>query len=145
MKSRARVETYTFNISPSADKIGGLLKKVLSKIKNKVENRSELEFKLELSFREMMANAIEHGSKLAADNDLDKKLKIKIELKIYSDKMSIQVEDPGPGFNWKGYDFKINQNFEEKGRGLKMINKVADKIEFNQQGNIITVFFNLEN
>ncbi|MFP4021604.1 MAG: ATP-binding protein, partial [Halanaerobium sp.] len=134
---------YKFNISPCADEIGGLLKKVLAKIKNKGENSSELEFKVELSLREMLANAIEHGCKKRSDDDLTEDLEIIIMLKIYADKISIQVQDPGSGFNWKDHNFKMGSNFEAKGRGLKMINKVADKIEFNQQGNIITVFFNL--
>lgn len=139
--SGVEVDSYKFNISSNVDEIGPLLKKVLTKIKNKAENSSELEFKLELSLREMIANAIEHGCKLKVDNDSSENLEIKSILKIYNDKISFQVQDPGSGFNWKDHDLKMSLSFKEKGRGLKMINKVADKIEFNQKGNIITVAF----
>lgn len=145
MKSRAREKTHKFNISPNSDKIGDLIKKILIIIGENIEDSSELEFKIELALRETLANAIEHGSKLAAENDLDEELEIIIGLKIQPDKILIQVEDPGPGFNWEDCNLKMTPNFEEKGRGLKMINVVADKIEFNQQGNKITVVFDFKN
>lgn len=141
MESNSKLETYKFNISPNADEIESLLEKILKETKKGEKTSSEIDFKLELSLREMLANAIEHGCKLKTNNNLRKDLEIKIMLKIYPDRIILQVQDPGSGFNWKDHDLKMSLSFKEKGRGLKMINKVADKIEFNQKGNIITVTF----
>lgn len=133
---------YQFEIKCEADEIGPTLKSILSKIEKEVEDSQELLFKFELAAREMLANAIEHGCALAASNGkkLDN-LKIKTIFKIVEDHIIYSVQDPGPGFDWKNYDLKTMPKFEEKGRGLKMINKVTDKMEFNQAGNEIKVTF----
>ncbi|MFP4020573.1 MAG: ATP-binding protein [Halanaerobium sp.] len=135
---------YQFEIKCEAGEIGPTLKSILSKIEKEVEDSQELLFKFELAAREMLANAIEHGCSLAASNGkkLDD-LKIKTILKIAETNIIYSVEDPGPGFDWENYDLKTMPKFEEKGRGLKMINKVTDKMEFNQAGNEIKVTFKI--
>lgn len=133
-----------FKIECRADEISPLLEKVFSELDKSVENSSEIMFKLELAAREMLANAIEHGCALAAENDEDlKNLRIGIKLIIGADELIFKVEDPGPGFDWENYDLEKMPKFEEKGRGLKMINKVSDQIKFNSSGNIITAAFKL--
>jgi serine/threonine-protein kinase RsbW len=133
-----------FKIGCRADEISPLLEKVFSELDKSVKNSSEIMFKLELAAREMLANAIEHGCALAAENDEDlKNLSIGIKLIIGADELIFKVEDPGPGFDWKNYDLEKMPKFEEKGRGLKMINKVSDQIEFNSSGNKITAVFKL--
>lgn len=133
-----------FKIECRADEISPLLEKVFSELEKSVENSSDIMFKLELAAREMLANAIEHGCALAAENDenLDN-LRIKIGLIISADELFFKVEDPGPGFDWKNYDLNKMPKFEEKGRGLKMINQVSDQIKFNSTGNKITAVFKL--
>ncbi len=132
---------FLYKINCRAAQIAGLLNKIFTQIKQEIEESSEVEFKLEMAAREMLANAIEHGCSLAAENkEANDDLKIEVELKLKKESLSFQVKDPGPGFDWESYDLTTMPRFEEKGRGLKMINKVADKMVFNQQGNIITIY-----
>jgi serine/threonine-protein kinase RsbW len=133
-----------FKIGCKAEEISPLLEKVFSELVNSVENSSKIIFKLELAAREMLANAIEHGCALATKSSGSlKNLKIKIDLKIGTEKLLFQVEDPGSGFDWENYDLDKMLKLEEKGRGLKMINQVSDQIKFNLAGNKITAIFNL--
>ncbi len=131
-----------FKIECKADEISPLLEKVFSELEKSVENSSKIMFKLELAAREMMANAIEHGCALAAENAENlENLRIRIQLAIEAEELIFKVEDPGPGFDWENYDLDKMPKFEEKGRGLKMINQVSDQIKFNSTGNKITAVF----
>ena len=133
-----------FKIKCSADEISPLLEEVFLELDNSVENSSEIMFRLELAAREMLANAIEHGCALAfRDVENSKDLRIKIELIINLEKLVFTVEDPGPGFDWENFELDEMPKFEEKGRGLKMINQVSDQIRFNQAGNKIAAVFKL--
>jgi len=135
-------KNYQFEIKCEAGEIGPTLKSILSKIEKEIEDSGEILFKFELAAREMLANAIEHGCSLAASNGKKfDNLSIKTIVKIGEEKLIYSVQDPGPGFDWENYDLKTMPKFEEKGRGLKMINKVTEKMEFNQKGNKITVTF----
>lgn len=133
-----------FKIGCRADEITPLLEKVFSELDDSVENSSEITFKLELAAREMLANAIEHGCALATENcGGSENLKIKIKLLVKADELTFKVEDPGPGFDWLNYDLTEMPKFDEKGRGLKMINQVSDQMKFNSVGNEITAVFKL--
>lgn len=133
-----------FKIGCRADEITPLLEKVLAELDQVVENNCEINFKLELAAREMLANAIEHGSILASETNSDfEKLVIKVKLVVRSKELSFTVKDPGPGFDWQNYDLAEMPKFEEKGRGLKMINQVSDQMKFNSVGNEITAIFKL--
>ena len=135
------VKEFKFEIKCEADKINPLLKSIFSEIKKEIDYSEEFEFKFELAAREILANAIEHGCCLA--NSGGKKLLIKTVTKISSENIIFSVQDPGPGFEWEKYDLEKMPKFEEKGRGLKMINRVTDNMEFNKSGNKVTVFFEI--
>ena len=80
-----------------------------------------------------------HDAKI---REVEKKcLKIIVKLKIKKDKLILSVKDPGRGFEWEKCNLEAEVSFEEKGRGLKMINEVVDELEFNKSGNKITVCF----
>lgn len=131
-----------YTIACKAAEIPALLKKVFLEIDNSDIKAEEIKFNLELAAREMLANAIEHGCVLAQEScSRDAKLMIIVELKINAERILFQVKDPGPGFNWQKYDLETMPRFEEKGRGLKMINQVSDQLQFNSSGNKITAIF----
>ncbi|MGM0437712.1 MAG: ATP-binding protein [Bacillota bacterium] len=123
-----------------------IIKKCLKKIftilgayKINIEN---LDFRIELALREMLANAIEHGCHNAKNMNISKnELKIIVFLKIKNYKLVLSVKDPGKGFEWEKCNLESELSFEEKGRGLKMINEVVDELEFNKSGNQITIYF----
>ena len=136
------IHSFKFKIRCEAEAIPELLEKVFSKLtkyENEVEN---INFRIEIAAREMLANAIEHGCVQAVNNGL--KLEegyIMVILKISNYNIIFSVKDCGNGFDWENYDLDTMPSLEERGRGLKMINNVADKVEFNQKGNEITIFF----
>lgn len=136
-----------YEIKCRANEISPLLNKIFSKIRKTLAENfdSETEINLEIAAREMLANAVEHGCTLSAEenNNLED-LKIKTTVEVSKAKIILTVKDPGPGFDWQSYNLEEMPEFEEKGRGLKMINKVADNIEFNQKGNIIRAFFKIK-
>lgn len=136
----------SYQIEAEAEKITPLLEEVFAQLKTAlpVEYFAELEFDLEIAAREMLANAIEHGCSLAAaQNKVLEEYPVKIKLKLNAEELLFEVKDPGPGFEWENYDLKTMPEFSEKGRGLKMINNVADKIKFNQAGNLIKAYFKI--
>ena len=124
---------FKLNLICTKEEIPNIIKKLKKEIKKIDHNILDLDFRLEMVTREMLANAIEHGCQQDED-------KIKIKLETSPSTVSLQVQDPGDGFDWKNADFSIPL-LEENGRGLGMIDKGADKIEFNEKGNCITVYF----
>ncbi|MFW5795038.1 MAG: ATP-binding protein [Bacillota bacterium] len=97
-------------------------------------NILDLEFRLEIAVRKMLANAIEYGCQVTEDQ-------ITVQFDIAKNKIALIVGDPGEGFDWENHNFKIEPVLDERGRGLKMINEVSDKIEFNNKDNLIKITF----
>ena len=86
---------------------------------------------------EAVNNAILHGNK----SDKGKGVKIKMESE--ADYLMISVEDEGAGFKPSEIpDPTKPENIEElTGRGVFLMSKLADKIEFNEKGNIVIMHF----
>ena len=135
-------QRFEFKIPCQSKAISKFLEEAFAILDRKNHEVENLNFKFELAAREMLANAIEHGCAEARKkrNDLSN-LEIFIVLEIRKEEIVFSVKDCGNGFKWKDYDLNTMPCFEEKGRGLKMINNVVDHIEFNKVGNKITVYF----
>jgi len=90
-------------------------------------------FDIKLCAEEAIRNAIVHG------NRADKKLHVRISYWVESDKLNIEVEDEGPGFDpEKIPDPTAKGNMlKESGRGLRLIRKLMDNVDFNEKGNRI--------
>ena len=110
---------------------------------------------------ELLTNAVEHGiakidyeekSELNlkgcwADEvlkrlDLPENRKKFAEFLIRRDdrRITIRIEDPGPGFEWKNYlDFSIERATDSHGRGIAMANTLSfDSLEYSERGNMVT-------
>jgi len=89
--------------------------------------------KIYLCVSEATLNSIKHGNK----NDQKKNVSIKIEC--YKDVLKITVEDEGEGFEInKIKDPSKKENLKnEEGRGIFIIKKFAEKVEFNEKGNSV--------
>lgn len=134
----------TYQINPKAAEITIVLKKILKDLDQAAELEPEFLCNLELVLREMLANAIEHGCSLAAaQSSSQQNLKVKIKVKLSSSILELSVQDPGPGFNWLKQDLKNMPKFQARGRGLKIIYKLSNQLNFNQSGNKIKVKFYL--
>lgn len=132
-----------FQIGCKAKEISSVIGKILSEL-DSIEFNFKIKLNIELAAREMLANAIEHGCASASNKfNNSKKREVSIILKINNNKLFLTVQDPGSGFDWENYDLITMPLYDEKGRGLKIIKKVSDQLEFNKSGNRITAIFEL--
>jgi serine/threonine-protein kinase RsbW len=85
-------------------------------------------------------NAILHGNKL------DEKKFVNITVNMESHKLAIKVEDEGNGFDYKNVpDPTAPENIENvNGRGIFLMDKLSDKIEFTRNGATVEMEFNLK-
>ncbi len=92
-----------------------------------------LGFDLELLAREALANAVVHGSRS------DPALTVQASLRLEAGGLVLQVQDQGPGWNWRGMSGSVPDPASESGRGLFIIRKYADSFSYNDQGNALTI------
>jgi serine/threonine-protein kinase RsbW len=92
-----------------------------------------IRFRLQVVLSEALANAILRGNQEA----LDKWVDVRAELR--SDIIRLFVTDEGPGFDPSTVPEAIRpeQIDEAGGRGLFLIRKLVDAVQFNEQGNSI--------
>ncbi len=92
-----------------------------------------IRFKLQVVLSEALANAILRGNQEA----LDKWVEVRAEL--LAEVIRVYVTDEGPGFDPSAVPEPIqpDQLDEAGGRGLFLIRKLVDAVQFNEQGNSI--------
>ncbi len=93
--------------------------------------------KILVATMEAVNNAITHGNKGNPGKIVD------VEIKCERNKMIVTVSDEGPGFNPSEVpDPTKPENIEElSGRGVFLMTKLADRIDFNEKGNSVTLTF----
>ncbi|MBT4287328.1 MAG: response regulator [Deltaproteobacteria bacterium] len=110
---------------------------------------------------EILLNAVEHGiagigyqskSELMRQDRFSDEVKKRLNQEALKDKfahlyyqktddyISIQVEDPGPGFDWQNYlNFNLNRATDTHGRGIAMAKTFSfDSLDYSEQGNCVT-------
>jgi len=82
-------------------------------------------------------NAITHGNKL------DESKQVEIVFSIDEDKILLTVKDEGPGFDYNNIpDPTSPENIENmSGRGVYLMSKLSDEIEFENNGSFIKMTF----
>jgi serine/threonine-protein kinase RsbW len=90
-------------------------------------------FRLQVVLSEALSNAIVRGNR----EDREKWVDVRAELG--PDAIRLEVTDEGPGFDPTAVPEPIRpeQLDEATGRGLYLIRKLVDSVEFNEQGNSI--------
>lgn len=90
-------------------------------------------FRLRVALAEALANAILRGNR----EDPAKTVSVRAEL--FAETIRLEVADEGSGFGWPGAFPPPLPDLldDERGRGLFIISRLADRVEFNDQGNII--------
>jgi serine/threonine-protein kinase RsbW len=85
-------------------------------------------------------NAILHGNKL------DENKFVQILVKIDGQKLRIKIEDEGKGFDYKNVpDPTAPENIENvNGRGIFLMEKLSDHIEFTRNGATVELEFNIK-
>lgn len=90
-------------------------------------------FDIRLCVEEAVRNAIVHG------NRSDKRLSVKVTYWTDHGAVNIKIEDEGRGFDAGAIaDPTTDENMMRNcGRGIYLIRKLMDKVEFNEKGNKI--------
>jgi serine/threonine-protein kinase RsbW len=116
-----------------------VVEKVIDEATNELGVSQECYGKILVSILEAVNNAIVHGNKS------DPKKFVDVDICSFDNDMEITVTDQGNGFNpQKVPDPTIPENLEEiNGRGVFLMSHLADKIKYNEKGNIVTMTFNL--
>jgi serine/threonine-protein kinase RsbW len=86
--------------------------------------------------RELLMNAVIQGNKS------NRALSVRCDIEYLGEKrFKIWVEDEGGGFD-HGSVVNVDQDFQypKKGRGYVLINRLSDRIQFNEKGNRVTVY-----
>jgi serine/threonine-protein kinase RsbW len=85
-------------------------------------------------------NAILHGNKLNENKN------VIISVKMEEHKLKIVVEDEGNGFDYKNVpDPTAPENIENvNGRGIFLMEKLSDRIEFTRNGATVELEFNIK-
>lgn len=99
----------------------------------------DLRYKIIVSSLEAITNSIYHG------NCCNVQKKVQFGLERRSDRVVVIVEDEGDGFDYaKLPDPTTPDNIENPdGRGVFLMMKLSDYIEFNKKGNRVQLYFNI--
>lgn len=92
-------------------------------------------FDIRLCVEEAVRNAMVHG------NHSDRRLSVKVAYWVDNDLLNIEVEDEGSGFDHANVDDPTLSEhiLKNSGRGVYLIKKLMDKVEYNDKGNRVTM------
>lgn len=115
-----------------------IVEKAIDEISAELKLAQEAYGKIMVSSLEAVNNAIIHG------NGSNEEKAVKILIQIEDKVMTVSVEDEGEGFIPDRIpDPTKPENIENlRGRGVFLMSKLADKIQFNSKGNIVIMTFN---
>jgi serine/threonine-protein kinase RsbW len=116
-----------------------IVEKAVDEISAEYNLNSELYGNILIATIEAANNAILHGNKLDENKDIN------IIFKIDSNLLTITVKDQGPGFDYSNIpDPTAPENIEKiNGRGIFLMEKLSDKIDFLDKGSKVELQFNL--
>ena len=89
--------------------------------------------------RELLINAIVHGNECI----VERTVKCSIE-RMGEKRFKVVVKDQGKGFNYRNINIDLPKNSALiENRGYALINKLSDRIEFNNSGNCVTAYITM--
>ena len=92
-------------------------------------------FEIKLCVEEAVRNAVVHGNKS------DPKRQIRISYWVDEGVLKIEIEDDGAGFNHESVKDPTKEEnlLRNSGRGVYLIKKLMDNVEYNAKGNKISM------
>ena len=116
-----------------------LIERLIDDISTKHQIHSDVYGKLLLAMVEGVNNAIVHGNKLVSEKG------VTVEYQIGDTAIEFLITDSGQGFDYKNLpDPTKPENLEKThGRGIFLMNHLADEIEFTEPGNKVKMVFYL--
>jgi serine/threonine-protein kinase RsbW len=129
MKKKLRINSEIKNLR--------IVEKAIDEISIKIGIKQDYYGKILVSTLEAVNNAIIHGNKSEVEKIVD------VEIAYSRSILRITISDEGPGFKPKEVpDPTSAENIENlRGRGVFLMSKLADIIEFNEKGNQVTMTF----
>jgi len=90
-----------------------------------------------IAVTEAVNNAIQHGNKQ------NRALKIDVSVLDSTKNICFSVKDEGPGFDFNNLPDPTSPDniLKENGRGIFLMKNLADKVEFTDEGNKVSLFF----
>lgn len=116
------------------------VEKIIDELCNELNVNSEMYGNILIATIEATNNAILHGNKLNEEKE------VKIEIEKSRDSLKIAIEDEGEGFDYRNVpDPTAPENIEKiTGRGIFLMEKLSDKLEFKKGGSRVEIYFNLK-
>ena len=98
-------------------------------------SKRDMDNNLKLAFSEAITNAMEHG------NHWDPEKKVKVQVRAGRDRLEVEIEDEGPGFDFASLPDPTDESnlYNERGRGVFLMYTTMDKVEFSPKGNRVTL------
>ncbi|MEA2102674.1 MAG: ATP-binding protein [Thermodesulfobacteriota bacterium] len=94
-------------------------------------------FAIMLVLSEALTNAIIHGSR----GDISKEVRLGLE--IYKDRLVMEIEDQGQGFDYNRIFARGLPDTGESGRGLFIMKAYLDEVRYNAKGNAVRLVMRL--
>lgn len=115
------------------------VEKLIDEVTNECQLSSEKYGNVFIATIEAANNAILHGNKLDEEKDVN------IKFQWSKKELNLTVIDQGKGFDYHNIpDPTAPDNVEKvNGRGIFLMERLSDKIEFNKNGRIVNLTFNL--
>lgn len=116
-----------------------LVERLIDDLSEKHDLHDDVYGKLLLSVVEAVNNAIVHGNKMDIEKD------VVLEYSIDDSKIDFIITDMGEGFDYNNIpDPTKPENIEKThGRGIFLMNHLADEIEFTKNGSVVKLSFDL--
>lgn len=113
------------------------VEKVIDEISTKLQLDSDVYANILVGVTEAVKNAMIHGNKLIATNN------VTIDYENTDKFITFTVGDTGNGFDYFSIpDPTLPENLEkEEGRGIFLMNCLADEVVFNDKGNEVSLKF----
>lgn len=112
----------------------------VDKIADEFDIGDELYGNISVCIVEAVSNAIQHGNKL----DVTKI--VTLAYRLVDNVLEFEINDQGEGFIMDSVpDPTLPENIENfKGRGVFLITHLSDKVEFDNNGSTVKLFFNIK-
>jgi len=116
-----------------------LVERLIDDLSEKHDLHDDVYGKLLLSVVEAVNNAIVHGNKMDLDKD------VVLEYSLDDTKIDFIITDMGEGFDYNNIPDPTKPENVEKthGRGIFLMNHLADEIEFTKNGSVVKLSFDL--
>ena len=127
---------HSYVVEGILDKAYEVEKEIISDLERKGYDDNAI-FSIRLAMDEALINGLKHGNKNNPNQCL------KINYAADDNAVKISVEDEGEGFNYQNLADPTEKDYLRRphGRGIFLIRKFMNKVEFNKKGNCITFTF----